>query len=35
MQRRYEKLGHLSQIFTENRTAYANLITMEMGKPIT
>ena len=34
LERRFEKMTKLSQILHENRQEYANLITLEMGKPI-
>jgi len=34
LDRRFEKMGYLKQILTENRDEYAALMTQEMGKPI-
>ena len=35
LSRRFEKLGYLQDILTENKAKYAALMTQEMGKPIT
>ena len=34
LQRRFEKLGFLQEIFEENKATYASLIVQEMGKPL-
>lgn len=34
IERRFEKLGYLSQILLDNKSRYAELMTQEMGKPI-
>ena len=33
--RRFQKLGYVKQNLRENKTKYAQLITQEMGKPVT
>jgi succinate-semialdehyde dehydrogenase / glutarate-semialdehyde dehydrogenase len=34
LMRRFEKMGYLKSILTENKSMYAGLMTQEMGKPI-